>query len=84
MVGPVYSGSPSLDERRAIELQTGEWPEEISEFYRVHHQGTQLHSVQYGRPGGKRDSTICSCYIEEIEQYGCVTISRSISPVPMH
>ena len=83
VVGPVYSGSLSLDESLVIEIHTGEWPEEISEFRRVYHQGTLLYSEQYGRPGGKRDSTICSYYKDGREQFGRINRFLIVNSLPI-
>ena len=39
---------------------TGNCSTEVSEFNRVYHQRTILHSLKYGRLDGKRNSSICA------------------------
>lgn len=60
-VGVVQLSSLSREERRAIRQLSGTTSNETRTFFRLYHQSTMLYSVQYGREGGKRDSSVC-CY----------------------
>ena len=74
VVGQLPSAYLPLEERRVIKALTREWPKDISTFGRVYHQGTILHSREYSRPVAKRDSMVCSYYVDG--QYRSGTIEK--------
>ena len=59
-IGILHSYIPTTDERLALNRLTRVRINRMLLFHRLFTNGTILHSVLYGRPGGKRDSTICS------------------------
>jgi hypothetical protein len=59
-IGLLHSYTPTNDERQALTRLTRVRVNRMLVFHRLFTNETILHSIQYGRPGGKRDSTICS------------------------
>jgi hypothetical protein len=59
-IGMMHSSSLSTDEHRALTRHTRIRSSRVLTFHRLFINGTILHSTQYGRQGGKRNSTICS------------------------
>ena len=61
-VGVPQSSGLSQEERRAIQLLSSSFVNttQVLTFHRLYHQGSMLHSAQYGRgEDGKRDSSVC-------------------------
>ena len=56
----MHSSSLSTIEHRTLNKLTRVRASRILTFHRLFINGTILHSTQYGRQGGKRNSTICS------------------------
>ena len=75
--GTYSVGIPQLscllrEEQRAIRQLSGTASTQTLTFYRLYHQATMLYSVQYGREGGKRDSSVC-CYVNQgVEEFGII------------
>lgn len=60
-VGVLQSAGLSRDERKAIKQLSRTTSTEALTFHR-YHRATLFYSAQYGREGGKRDSSVC-CYV---------------------
>ncbi len=61
----------------------GTCPEEAFTFSRVYHQGTMLHSSQYGHSDSKRNSTTCFYFVNGIEHFGTVNYFYHINSQPI-
>ena len=82
-VGRMYSTSPTTAEKRVIELITTECPDNVTTFERVYHRETLFVSTQFGCPGGKRDSTICTFVDGEREKYGSIQKFYIVNSIPI-
>lgn len=71
-IGLLHAYTPSAEERQALNRLTRTRVNRTLLFHRLFTNGTVLHSIQYGRPGGKRDSTICSFRGEGSQSYGVI------------
>lgn len=60
-VGPL--SAVSAEELALVRCYFGQLNTEVHSFDRLYHNNSLYHSVQYGREGGKRNSTVC-CYRE--------------------
>ena len=71
-IGLMHSCSLSTDEHRALNRLTGVRVSRTLIFHRLFTNGTILHSIQYGRQGGKRNSTICSFRNNGSQSFGVI------------
>ena len=71
-IGAVHPSSLSMEEHRALNQLTRTRINRTLIFQRLFLNGTIIHSVQYGKQGGKRDSTVCSFRKEGTISFGIV------------
>ena len=83
-IGAVHSSSLYTEERVALHRITRTRINQILAFQRIFTKGTIIHSVQYGRQEGKRDSTICSFKTGGSQAYGVVQKFCIIDCLPIN
>ena len=71
-IGAVHPSTLSAEERRTLNQLTRTRINRTLVFQRLFLNGTIIHSVQYGKQGGKRDSTVCSFRKEGALLFGIV------------
>ena len=71
-IGAVHPFTLSVEERRTLNLLTRTRINHTLVFQQLFLNGTIIHSVQYGKQGGKRDSTVCSFCKEGALLFGIV------------
>ena len=78
-IGLLHAFTPSAEERQALSQVTRTRVNSTLLFHRLFMNGTILHSIQYGRPGGKRNSNICSFdpnHLVLFRIFVCVTVHQ--------
>ena len=71
-IGTVHPSNLNAEERRTLNRLTKTRINRTLVFQRLFLNGTIIHSIQYGKEGGKRDSTVCSFHKDGILLFGAV------------
>lgn len=71
-IGAVHPSTLSTEERRILNQLTRTRINRTLIFQRLFLNGTIIHSLQYGKQGGKQDSTVCSFRKEGTMLFGIV------------
>lgn len=83
IISAIRSNRLAQEEPTAIKNLTGRWPTETVTFTQIFYRHAVFHSSEYGRPDGRRDSTVCTFLCDGIKQYGtiekfCITESKHL------
>ena len=72
VVGLVCNLAIDSETKDLISGLVDECPSHVMSFSRVYHHGVLLHSIEFGRPDNKRNSTVCSYVANGKDYYGII------------